>query len=114
MKKIPQQAFTAESEELAVRRVKDGQTIPAVEGELGGSHQTVRNRVKAADAEKLTGAAAGLCRRRVSAQFQAPIGPGRRWSDWSPPISVDTSDANSFQFYSSADHLHRSRRQESL
>jgi hypothetical protein len=27
MKKIPQQAFTAEFKELAVRRVKDGQTI---------------------------------------------------------------------------------------
>lgn len=56
MKKIPQQAFTAEFKELAVRRVKDGQTIPAVGLELGISHQTLRNWVKAADAGKLTGA----------------------------------------------------------
>ena len=43
MKKIPQQAFTAEFKELAVQRVKEGQTIPAVGRELGISHQTVRN-----------------------------------------------------------------------
>jgi len=55
MKKIPQQAFTAEFKELAVRRVKDGQTIPAVGRELGISHQTVRNWVKAANAGKLAG-----------------------------------------------------------
>jgi transposase len=55
MKKIPQQAFTAEFKELAVRRVKEGQTIPAVGRELGVSHQTVRNWVKAANAGKLTG-----------------------------------------------------------
>jgi transposase len=55
MKKIPQQAFTAEFKELAVRRVKEGQTIPAVGRELGISHQTVRNWVKAAHVGKLTG-----------------------------------------------------------
>ena len=55
MKKIPQQAFTAEFKELAVQRVKDGQTIPAVGRELGISHQTVRNWVKAAAAGKLVG-----------------------------------------------------------
>lgn len=54
MKKIPQQAFTAEFKELAVQRVKEGQTIPAVGRELGISHQTVRNWVKAANAGKLT------------------------------------------------------------
>jgi transposase len=56
MKKIPQRAFTAEFKELAVQRVKDGETIPAVGSELGISHQTVRNWVKAADGGKLTGA----------------------------------------------------------
>lgn len=55
MKKIPQQAFTAEFKELAVRRVKEGQTIPTVGRELGISHQTVRNWVKAANVGKLTG-----------------------------------------------------------
>jgi transposase len=55
MKKIPQQAFTAEFKALAVRRVKEGQTIPAVGRELGISHQTVRNWVKAANVGKLTG-----------------------------------------------------------
>jgi transposase len=55
MKKIPQQAFTAEFKELAVQRVKQGQTIPAVGRELGVSHQTVRNWVKAANAGMLTG-----------------------------------------------------------
>lgn len=55
MKTIPQQASTAEFKELAVQRVKEGQTIPAVGRELGISHQTVRNWVKAAAAGKLVG-----------------------------------------------------------
>jgi transposase len=53
MKKIPQQAFTAESKELVVQRVKDGHTIPAVGRELGISGQMVRNWLKAAAAGKL-------------------------------------------------------------
>lgn len=55
MKKIPQQAFTAQFKELAVQRVKDEETIPAVGREPGISHQTVLNWVKAANAGKLTG-----------------------------------------------------------
>ena len=56
MKKIPKQAYTAEFKELAVRRVTDGQAIPAVAKELGLNEQTLRNWVKAAAAGKLTGA----------------------------------------------------------
>jgi transposase len=41
--KIPKQAYTAEFKELAVKRVKDGQTISAVVKELGLSDQTLRN-----------------------------------------------------------------------
>jgi transposase len=40
MKKIPKQAYTAELKELAVKRVKDGQAIPAVAKELGLNDQT--------------------------------------------------------------------------
>jgi len=56
MKKIPKQAYTAEFKELAVRRVTDGQAIPAVAKELGLNEQTLRNWIKAAAAGKLTGA----------------------------------------------------------
>lgn len=56
MKKIPKQMYTAEFKELAVQRVADGQTIPAVARELGLSDQTLRNWIKAAAAGKLTGA----------------------------------------------------------
>ncbi len=56
MKKIPKQMYTAEFKELAVQRVADGQTIPAVARELGLSDQTLRNWIKVAAAGKLTGA----------------------------------------------------------
>jgi transposase len=56
MKKIPKQAYTAEFKELAVKRVKDGQAIPAVTKELGLNDQTLRNWIKAAAAGKLNGA----------------------------------------------------------
>jgi transposase len=56
MKKIPKQAYTAEFKELAVKRVTDGQSIPAAAKELGLSDQTLRNWIKAAAAGKLTGA----------------------------------------------------------
>ena len=56
MKKIPNQAYTTEFRELAVKRVKDGQTIGAVAKELGLIEQTLRNWVKAAAAGKLIGA----------------------------------------------------------
>ncbi len=54
--KLTRQAFTLEFKELAVRRVKDGQSIGAVRKELGLSDQTLRNWVKAAAAGRLNGA----------------------------------------------------------
>ena len=54
--KIPKQAYTAEFKELAVKRVKDGQSVGMVCRELGLSDQTVRNWVKAAAEGKLNGA----------------------------------------------------------
>ena len=58
MKKIPKQEYTTEFKELAVKRVKDGQTAGAVAKDLGLIEQTLRNWVKAAAAGKLTGAGA--------------------------------------------------------
>lgn len=46
--KIPKQAYTAEFKELAVKRVKDGQSVGMVCRELGLSDQTLRNWIKAA------------------------------------------------------------------
>ena len=54
--KIPKQAYTVEFKELAVKRVKSGQTAGAVAKDLGLIEQTLRNWVKAADAGKLHGA----------------------------------------------------------
>ena len=54
--KIPKQAYTTEFKELAVKRVKDGQSVSVVCKELGLSDQTVRNWVKAAEEGKLNGA----------------------------------------------------------
>ena len=54
--KIPKQEYTAEFKELAVKRVKAGQTAGAVAKDLGLSEQPLRNWVKAADAGKLNGA----------------------------------------------------------
>ncbi|OGX03229.1 MAG: transposase [Omnitrophica bacterium RIFCSPLOWO2_12_FULL_50_11] len=54
--KIPKQEYTAEFKELAVKRVKAGQTAGAVAKDLGLIEQTLRNWVKAADAGKLNGA----------------------------------------------------------
>ncbi len=56
MKRVPKQAYTTEFKELAVKRVADGQTIPAAAKELGLSDQSLRNWVKAAAAGKLKGA----------------------------------------------------------
>jgi transposase len=56
VKHIPKQAYTAEFKELAVKRVSDGQSIPAVAKELGMNDQSLRNWVKAAAAGKLKGA----------------------------------------------------------
>ena len=55
MMKMPKQEYTAEFKELAVKRVKDGQTAGAVAKELELNEQTLRNWVKAAAAGKLNG-----------------------------------------------------------
>ena len=54
--KIPNQEYTTEFRELAVKRVRDGQTVGSVARDLGLVEQTLRNWVKAADAGKLNGA----------------------------------------------------------
>ena len=54
--KIPKQAYTIEFKELAVKRIKDGQSVSTVCKELGLSDQTVRNWVKASAEGKLAGA----------------------------------------------------------
>ena len=54
--KIPKQAYTIEFKELAVKRIKDGQSVSMVCNELGLSDQTVRNWVKASAEGKLSGA----------------------------------------------------------
>jgi transposase len=56
--RIPKQEYTAEFKALAVKRVKEGQSIGAVARELGLVEQTLRNWVKAAAAGKLKGAGA--------------------------------------------------------
>ena len=53
MFKIPKQEYTAEFKELAVKRVKSGQSIAVVAKSLGLVEQTLRNWVKAAKAGKL-------------------------------------------------------------
>jgi len=58
MKKIPKQEYTVEFKELAVKRVKAGQSAGAVAKDLGLIEQTLRNWVKAAAAGKLNGAGA--------------------------------------------------------
>ena len=54
--KIPKQAYTIEFKELAVKRIKDGQSVSKVCKELGLGDQTVRNWVKASAEGKLNGA----------------------------------------------------------
>jgi transposase len=54
--KIPKQAYTTEFKELAVKRVKDGQSVSTVVKELGLGDQTLRNWVKASAEGKLKGA----------------------------------------------------------
>ena len=56
--KLTRQAFTLEFKELAVKRVKDGQSVGAVCKDLGLSDQTLRNWVKAAAAGRLSGVGA--------------------------------------------------------
>ena len=56
--KIPKREYTAEFKELAVKRVKGGQSIGTVARDLGLVEQTLRNWVKASEAGKLNGAGA--------------------------------------------------------
>jgi transposase len=55
MKKISRQAYTTEFKELAVKRVKDGESVSTVIKELGLSDQTLRNWMKAAAEGSLKG-----------------------------------------------------------
>ncbi len=56
--KISKREYTTEFKELAVKRVKAGQSAGAVAKDLGLIEQTLRNWVKAAAAGKLKGAGA--------------------------------------------------------
>ena len=58
--KITKREYTAEFKELAVKRVKEGQTAGAVAKDLGLVEQTLRNWVKAAKEGKLNGAGAKI------------------------------------------------------
>jgi transposase len=55
--KIPRQSYTLEFKELAVNRVKDGQSFSSVAKELGMNEQTLRNWAGAAARGALTGSA---------------------------------------------------------
>ena len=54
--KIPEQACTIEFKELAVKRIKETQSISIVCKEPGPSDQTLRNWLKAAAGGRLNGA----------------------------------------------------------
>jgi transposase len=56
MKKISKQAYTSEFKELAVKRVRDGESITAAAKGLGLIDRTLRNWVKASAQGKLNGA----------------------------------------------------------
>src|SRR5437867_1886544 len=58
MVKIPKQEYTVEFKELAVKRVRSGESVGAVARDLGLVEQTLRNWVKAAKTGKLHGAGA--------------------------------------------------------
>ena len=53
--KIPRQSYTLEFKELAVKRVKDGQSFSSAAKELGMNEQTLRNWAGAAARGALTG-----------------------------------------------------------
>ena len=58
--KISKQAYTIEFNELAVKRINDGQSVSMVSKELGLSDQTLHNWIKASAAGKLGGAGSKL------------------------------------------------------
>lgn len=53
--KIPKQQYRTEFKELAVKRVRDGQSMGALAKEPGLIEQTLRNGIKAAEAGVLKG-----------------------------------------------------------
>jgi transposase len=53
--KIPKQAYTLEFKQLAIERVKSGQSVAGVARELGLIQQTLRNWVKVASKGELKG-----------------------------------------------------------
>ena len=55
--KIPRQSYTLEFKELAINRVKDGQSFSSVAKELGMNEQILRNWAGAAARGALTGSA---------------------------------------------------------
>ena len=55
VKKLPKPSYTAEFRELAVQRVKAGNTFATVAKELAVNQQSLRNWVKAFDAGTLGG-----------------------------------------------------------
>ncbi len=55
MNKVPKASYTKEFRELAVQRVKAGNTFAAVAMELAINQQSLRNWVKAFDAGRLGG-----------------------------------------------------------
>jgi integrase len=77
MIKIPNQEYTTEFRELAVKRYKEAGSISGVAKELGLVEQTLRNWVKAAEAEKLNGPGT------------KPITPG----EITPQVIADIKDA---------------------
>jgi transposase-like protein len=74
--KIPKQQYTTEFKELAVTRVREGQSAGAVAKELGLIEKTLRNWVKAAAAGTLNGAGPRWSRR---SRWNSP-GSARRTS----------------------------------
>ena len=56
--------YPTEFKELAVKRIKEGQSAGTECKELGLSDETLRNGIKAAAEDRLNGAAGGLSRRK--------------------------------------------------
>jgi transposase len=80
MFKVPKQEYTVEFKELAVKRVKSGQSIGMVAKELGLVEQTLRNWVKAAKAGKLRPPGPRRSRRsRWSSRASGPRTHGCGW-----------------------------------
>ena len=79
MKKLPKQEYTAEFKELAVKRVKAGQSNGSVAKELGLGDQTLRNWVKAFDTGKLNPPGAKAVTMRSPSHGRRDVGRGREF-----------------------------------